>query len=320
MKDIILSIIIPVYNAEKTISKTLDSILVQNTKNIEILIINDGSTDNSLEIIKKYGNKIKIINQENQGVSKARNNGIKNANGKYITFIDSDDIIKDLYFDDIRMQILENYNLIVYAYEEIYNDKVINRQFLDFDKHLNIEECFYNSINNGVYWMSVWNKIYKTDLVKDIEFNDIISNGEDFEFNIKYLSKINFEKVNIRNKAFYCYNISPGIFKYRKDSLITRVYITDMLLKFFNNEILKESANYYFWNSITYDLIAIIKNVSLTKKEKLKLFKTIKVYNNFRKYKTPKSISVKKKFLINIIKFFGYRVAYFIVFLYSLKK
>ena len=91
-----VSIIIPVFNSEKYIENCIKSILGQDYKNVEIIIINDGSTDNSVKIIKQINSdKIKLINQKNNGPSSARNNGIKNASGEWIMFLDSDDMLAD---------------------------------------------------------------------------------------------------------------------------------------------------------------------------------------------------------------------------------
>lgn len=92
-----VSVIIPIYNAEKRIEKCLDSILNQKYDNIEIICVNDGSTDDTTRILEVYSNndsRIIVINKENEGVSKARNTGIENATGKYIVFIDADDTIE----------------------------------------------------------------------------------------------------------------------------------------------------------------------------------------------------------------------------------
>ena len=92
-----ISIVIPIYNVEKYLRKCLDSVYSLNLDNKEVILVNDGSTDTSINILNefknKYPNKTKIISQKNQGLSEARNIGIKNSNGKYILFIDSDDFI-----------------------------------------------------------------------------------------------------------------------------------------------------------------------------------------------------------------------------------
>ena len=95
-----ISIIVPVYNAHNTLKRCLDSILKQDFKDIQIIAINDGSSDDSLDILKEYAfidKRIEVINQENQGVSVARNNGIASAKGEYIMFVDSDDYVEPDY-------------------------------------------------------------------------------------------------------------------------------------------------------------------------------------------------------------------------------
>ena len=94
--DVLVSIIIPVYNVEKYLEECLDSILKQTYKNIEVICVNDGSTDNSLNILEKYAvkdNRFIVLNQSNHGLSYSRNKGLKQARGKYIYYLDSDDYI-----------------------------------------------------------------------------------------------------------------------------------------------------------------------------------------------------------------------------------
>ena len=106
-----VSIIIPVYNVQKYLRKCLDSIVNQTFKNIEIIIINDGSSDNSLNICKEYSKKdkrINIINKHNEGVSKARNTGLLYATGEYISFIDSDDWVEQNMIEELYNSITSN--------------------------------------------------------------------------------------------------------------------------------------------------------------------------------------------------------------------
>lgn len=148
MKNPIISIVIPCFNSEKYIESTLQSILNQSEKNFEILIINDGSTDNSLKIINQFKDKrINIISQENQGVSAARNYGLKLAKGKFIVFFDSDDVMsKDFLI--LRLNFLKNNNIISFCsgivisyplknkiFETPYED-IKNKILLD-NKHIN---------------------------------------------------------------------------------------------------------------------------------------------------------------------------------------
>ena len=110
----LISIIVPVYNAEKTIKKCIDSILAQTYRNFELILINDGSRDSSLNILKEYENtdeRIVVISQENSGVSVARNKGIDSARGDYIIFVDSDDYISENALEVLKGEIEKNSKL-----------------------------------------------------------------------------------------------------------------------------------------------------------------------------------------------------------------
>ena len=102
MKEPLISIIVPIYRVEEYLDKCLSSIINQTYKNLEIILVNDGSDDNSIKIAKKYAKKderIKIIEEDNKGLSCARNTGINASTGKYITFVDSDDFIEENYIE-----------------------------------------------------------------------------------------------------------------------------------------------------------------------------------------------------------------------------
>ena len=127
--NIKFSIIIPAYNAENSIQKSIDSILNQTYNNYEIIVVNDGSTDNTINLIEK-NSKIKIINQKNLGVSSARNTGIENAKGDFIAFIDADDYIEKNYLEEFN-NIIEKYNpdLIICGINESNNSKIFKSFF-----------------------------------------------------------------------------------------------------------------------------------------------------------------------------------------------
>ena len=111
----VVSVIIPVFNAGKNVENCIQSLLNQTYKNFEILIIDDGSTDNTLTILEKYerNKKIKVIHQTNSGVSTARNLGISEANGKYIGFVDADDRVRPNYLEDLVVAIETEKNIDV---------------------------------------------------------------------------------------------------------------------------------------------------------------------------------------------------------------
>ena len=115
------SIIIPVYNVEKYIKKCLDSIFEQSFKDYEVIVVNDGTKDNSMDIVKEYN--VKIINQKNQGLSEARNSGAKKATGEYLIFIDSDDYIDKDLLKEINKSLKNDPDIVRFQIREVYEDK-----------------------------------------------------------------------------------------------------------------------------------------------------------------------------------------------------
>ena len=116
-----ITIIVPVYNSENYIRRCVDSVLRQSFEDFELLLINDGSTDGSLKILREYeksDKRIRVINQENMGVAKTRNKGIKLASGKYIMFIDNDDYIENDYINKYYNSIKDtDYDIVIGGYK-----------------------------------------------------------------------------------------------------------------------------------------------------------------------------------------------------------
>lgn len=176
-----VSIIVPVYNVEKYLRKCLDSLINQTLKDIEIICINDGSTDKSLEILEEYKNRdsrIILLNQENSGQSIARNNGIKKATGEYLGFVDPDDWVDLDYYEKLYNAASTNDTDIAVG-GIIRVTGIKKKKFLNFEKetitdntNLKFELC---DVPEKSY---VWNKIYKTEKLKEI--------GLEFEKGIFY--------------------------------------------------------------------------------------------------------------------------------------
>lgn len=237
---IYVSVIITIYNSEKYIERTMESICSQTLKNIEIICVNDCSTDNSLSLLQKFAekdNRIKIIsNETNQGVSLSRNIGIKEAKGKYIGFIDHDDIADDVMYEELYKVALQgDYDMVhsdVYMHEKEYvtidsypnnfengstelQEQMIN--YLIFRKksdHLEKYLCIYG----------VWNKIYKKELLEKhniIFYSEKEFPNEDFIFNLRVM--INAGAIGRVSKAFYhnfCHPSSlSNTFSYRSFKL-----------------------------------------------------------------------------------------------------
>lgn len=200
-----VSIIVPVYNSEQFLQKCLESLVNQTLKEIEIICINDGSTDNSLKILDKYAAKddrIKIITTPNNGQSTARNIGIKEANGEYIGFVDSDDWVDLNFFE--RLYNSTN-NIVEVACGNIlghYPDK--RHQILKYKKQsIYVEKSEKIEIAGIPQHNYIWNKIYKTDKLKNLDIN--FEEGKYFEdviWSIQVLNNLN-NLVTVPNTSYH---------------------------------------------------------------------------------------------------------------------
>ena len=206
MKDLI-SIIIPCYNAGKTISRTLNSIREQDFKDVEIIVVNDGSKDNSLEVLsmfEKVDNRVKVITQENAGVSVARNNGLKYAKGNYIVYLDADDNYTTPYALSNMMKRLK----------ETGSDMVVCKfTHPCFEQYL--EEGVYDLTNKKGFMAYVqdfftssmpWNRITKRECITE-EFIVGVKFTEDEIFNFYNLR--NIKKVAVMDDVYHNYYCAP---------------------------------------------------------------------------------------------------------------
>ncbi len=182
------SIIIPLYNKEKHIQKTLESVLNQSFKDFEVIIVNDGSTDNSLSIIEPFNDaRIKILSQENKGVSAARNNGIKNAIATYIAFLDADDYWYNNHLETLHKHIIENPSCFVFATicEIEKTHDIIKPSFsVKFNTEFEKTNFFNASFKRSILTMQTI-VIDKNIIEKTGYFNLKFQNGEDTEWFIK---------------------------------------------------------------------------------------------------------------------------------------
>ena len=164
-----ISVIIPVYNTEKYLPACLDSVCSQSFQDIEIICINDGSPDKSGEILAKYAEqdkRIVVVNQENKGLSGARNTGIQKANGQWICFVDSDDRIPNFALQTLY-QIAQTTNSDIVMSEKRLSHPVLSSGAIHWQVHTNIMEDF---VNNPDVFSAVCNKLYRSELIKDHQF------------------------------------------------------------------------------------------------------------------------------------------------------
>ncbi|MFR1827794.1 MAG: glycosyltransferase [Clostridium butyricum] len=261
-----ITIIIPVYNGEKYIDRCLESILCQLDKDVEIIIVDDGSNDNSLKICEKYKrDNISIIHQINQGVSVARNVGINKSIGEFIVFIDVDDYIypnlirtvKEVVFKDYDF-VLFNYSCDKYEYDSSdYEIELEEKQIKQLiNKFLGQEELFPKIKN---HLNAPWGKVYKREFLIDnnIKFIPGIKIGEDVVFNVNVFKYA--QKAKYVDKKLYVYsyndNVSSAVHKYDENllendkkyykHLKNTIILDDEILSLFNSCIARGLIEYY---------------------------------------------------------------------------
>lgn len=282
MKNVKVSILIPVYNTEKYLKKCLDSVINQTLKEIEIIITNDGSTDRSEDIIKEYMKKdFRIIytKQINLGLGATRNKGIELAKGEYLAFLDSDDWVDLDYYEKLYLSACKHKSdLVISSY--ITENILMNRSNIN---NVQIEEkdsCI-NSLLEGKIPGFSWNKLYKSEIIKSknlrFPLRGELENVEDQYFSLRAL--FYSKRISFVTKSFVHYRLNKQsiVNKYQKNLVndIKNLHIEN--INFFKGDNKKvEIIN----NNTLKGIISIISNEfkynrNVEKKEKLKIFEYI---------------------------------------------
>lgn len=222
-----ISVIIPVYNTAKYLPRCLESILNNNYQNIEVICINDGSTDDSLSVLKEFelrDQRIKIINCNHRGVSFARNEGLENAIGDFVSFVDSDDWIHPCFFS-VLMYWQKKYNADIVS-SSMWNDMKDNSsEFLPINPKGLSAKHFDNdrALNNHLVRCLVWSKIFRREIIENIRFVNNLKIGEDACFNLDcYKANENMKTVIVDCKIYYYYfrNVSSSHSDRLKKSIV----------------------------------------------------------------------------------------------------
>ena len=276
-----ISIVVAVYNAENTLKKCVDSLLSQTYGNTEIILVNDCSKDESLNICNEYAsqnnNVIVVNNPQNQGVSATRNNGIDVASGKYICFVDSDDYVENNYLEQLHYY-AEKYNTVPicgFVYHDEFNHQnPVKYQWSGGDELVSLGESF--RLNRELYLTALWNKLFLLDPIKKygIKFDTSISIGEDLRFSVEYFEKYNLGEVYAFTATLYHYmKISESnlLSNFTDDieSGFENLRVILGLEKRYNDDAEK---NYFIaYNSLKENYIYhIARNMNMSKSEKLK--------------------------------------------------
>ena len=205
----LISVIVPVYNVESYVAECIESIQNQTYMNLEIILVNDGSTDASGDICDKYAaydERIQVIHKENAGVSAARNTGIESANGDYIGFVDSDDYIAPTMYEDM-LKLMVEHDLDIIECTAFRNNGDTNIEGCNdgsleiFNRDEALKMAMYDC------FVAVWSQLYKRRVISDVRFPV----GRKFEDSaVSYLFIANTKRVGHINRCLYYYRLNPN--------------------------------------------------------------------------------------------------------------
>ena len=300
-----ISVIVPVYNTEKYIKKCLDSLVNQTMRNIEIIVINDGSNDHSEEIIKDYENKypdmIKYYKKENGGLSSARNYGLEKAKGKYIAFVDSDDYIDKELFSKLEEYIDKNIDLIKFKTIKKYQDGKIERICGPIFEVSAGEEAFNKLYSKDILIEPSWLYLYRREfwIKNNFKYAENLYN-EDFGLTPIVISKAK-TVVSTENYGYYYIQRENSIVtdntKSKKKAYDLLKHYDNMLeeIKSINLEKkTKENIKMFYTNCI------LLKTNELGRTEQKEYIKEIKKRKIVKNIKARNLKQLIKKILLNI--------------------
>ena len=287
-----VSIIVPAYNVEQYIERCIHSLLTQTYDNIEIIVVDDHSTDRTFELLKnmeKNETRLKVYKNKKCGVSSARNFAIEKAVGKYIMFLDGDDEYKKEMVMNMYSAIsMKNVQMAICNYTSVYNGEKKENSICFETGIVSLQEYLIKDAEylHSIYFGAIWNKIYVSKLIKEksIKFNEDISLGEDSLFNIEYFKYV--EKIYIIEENLYKY------YRNNQNSLTTNlkpidtwentIKIYDQYIKLYSTEQLTDlcgkDISYIILSNLIFPLEEIIRNRSF--KYKIAKKKLEKIINN----------------------------------------
>lgn len=292
-----ISVVVPVFNVELFLSKCIESLIGQTYSDLEILLIDDGSTDSSLKICERYmdDSRVKILQKENGGVVSAVKKGIENAQGEFIGFVDADDFIDlDFYEKLMAAQKLHNADIVVSGHKEVNQNKKVaarqedkngfysNKRLEDFKQELKLFD------GSGLNYFCRWNKLYKTDLVKaSLSFyQDGVQMRDDWLLNIPIF--LNAKSIEFVKYEGYNYVVHANSLSRKENNGMEEIKNYLLVMHVMKNI----AQSYSCLNSEVSKridetlLIACIKNLACkvkTFKKRIALYKQVKREFNYKK-------------------------------------
>ncbi len=244
-----ISVVVPAYNAEKKIENCIQSILNQTYDNLEIVVVNDGSTDGTLDILKGLFNKdsrIKIVDIKNGGVSHARNTGIDNATGDYITFVDSDDTIEPGMYEYL-INLIDKYGVDIAHCSYANIDKYGNRRVVgDTGREIlqNHDEALKCLVSGRLFIGGLCNKLYKIKLFDDVRLDETIKFNEDILINYELFDKAKTSVYS--DRALYDYYANDESATHSSDPVIANkqcMYVSELIYQKSKGKIYESDAS-----------------------------------------------------------------------------
>lgn len=298
-----ISVIVPVYNTEKYIKKCLDSLVNQTMKNIEIIVVNDGSKDHSKEIIKEYENKypdmIKYYKKENGGLSSARNYGVEKSTGKYIAFVDSDDYLDIKLFENLQKYIEKGIDLIKYKAIRVSENKEQEKVDGPAFEEKNGQESFNELCFKDVLLEPAWLYLYKKEFWNSNKFEYTINTYHE-DFGLTPMVIVNATTVVSTDIYGYYYIQRENSIVTDKSKNIKKAY--DLLKHYDNmieklktmnlNKITNENIKIYYTNAI------LLKIKELDKKDSKKYIKEVRKRKMIKNIKARNLKQLIKKIIL----------------------
>lgn len=302
-----ISVLVPVYNVEKSLDRCMESILNQTFKDIEIIMVDDGSTDGSPAICDKYAEKynfVKVIHKKNEGLGPTRDRGVREACGEYIYHCDSDDWLKeDLLEKSYEAITKADADVCIFGYDIFTEDngqiKPYGNVHLEdglYSSHEEITKLFVDNYYNGFIVMSAWNRLYKRSFIVDNElWFPALRRAQDMAYSMLLFDKLT--KVVTLEEALYCYIIEPGTFKGRSFDEMLEIYqqVNGFASEYFTKWNLLDAQQRTLLDNRTCETIANYASYALITKypdqkdENLKrLVSDEKIVSLFKSYKNIK--------------------------------
>ena len=290
-----ISIIVPIYNSEKDLDQCIESIVNQTYKNLEIILVNDGSTDNSINVCKKWksnDSRIILIDKQNEGVAKARNDGLKRATGDYIGFVDHDDFIDPKMYETMLKDMQEhNVDIVMCSSTGVYEDGTTTKAYPSYKSFVIDKENLIKRMQNyeKIFCSSVWSKLYKKEVVGNLMFDTEIILGDDYYFN--GIAYTNIDKLYYDERSLYNYRIREGSISRRKvdKHFFDKYLVMDKLSDYYEKNNIGKSEDFDEMRfGISYEILYglyVYGGDRKTKKEWQKIFKSNSKKYNARRFK-----------------------------------